>query len=315
MSGSLLDPLHRRSAMRSARVRAIGLDAPLPVALLALVLIGCDALPSPPGKPVEADRYVAPNDVVDFEALYSMHCSGCHGANGTLGPARALHDPLYLALVPRRALERTIRTGVPGTPMPAFGQDEGGPLTEAQLDALIDGLIQRWGGEAPGGLPAYTAAAPGDADRGLAAFDTFCADCHGADGRGAKRAGSVVDPSYLGLVSDQGLRTSVIVGRPDLDMPDYRRYVSSRVMSDREIDDVVAWLVAQRPRYPGQPYPSTDDARPPQAMNAELPNEPAAPGERGTAAESFRGRSAPRQARSREAAQGVGLGHEQEESS
>jgi hypothetical protein len=25
-------------------------------------------------------------------------------------------------------------------------------------------------------------------------------------------------------------------------------------MSPQEIDDVVAWLVAQRPRFPGQPY-------------------------------------------------------------
>lgn len=83
----------------------------------------------------------------------------------------------------------------------------------------------------------------------------FCADCHGAEGRGGDKAGSVVDPSYLGLVSDQGLRTSVIVGRKDLDMPDWRGYVTGRAMSDQEISDVVAWLVAERPKYPGQPYP------------------------------------------------------------
>lgn len=259
--------VRRRSSKRSNRIpaRHIGLGAALATASLALASLGCDSLPTPPGKPTEADRYVAPTEVVDFDALYAMHCSGCHGADGTLGPARALHDPLYLALVPRQALERSIRAGVPGTPMPAFGHAEGGPLTEAQLAALIDGLTSLWGGEAPRDLPEYAAAHTGDITRGRTAYGKFCADCHGDDGRGGEEAGSIVDAAYLGLVSDQGLRTSVIVGRTDLEMPDYRSYLPGRVMTEREIADVVAWLVAQRPRYPGQPYPSPEEAKAPRA--------------------------------------------------
>jgi len=234
------------------RVRALAFGA------LLLSALACDSLP---GKPAEADRYVHPADVMDFDALYALNCSGCHGENGRLGPARALNDPLYLALVPPAELKRIIEKGVEGTPMPAFAQSAGGSLTQAQVDALVSGLRESFGAEISGSLPPYRGSARGgNASRGRVAFGTFCGDCHGVDGRGSDKAGSVVDSSFLGLVSDQSLRTSVIVGRPDLEMPSWRDYVPGRAMTEREIADVVAWLVAQRPEYPGQPHPPASAA-------------------------------------------------------
>jgi len=234
---------------------------PVEIVLVVALLVWAAACDSLPGKPTEADRYVHPNQVLDFDSLYALNCSGCHGAQGRLGAARALNDPLYLAIVPPVELQRIIEKGVKGTSMPAFAQSAGGSLTGEQVDALVAGLKQTWGGSVSGALPAYRDPAHrGHPDRGRIAFRTFCGDCHGTDGRGGEKAGSVVDPSYLGLVSDQGLRTSVIVGRPDLDMPSWREYVAGRPMTAREIADVVAWLVAQRPKYPGQPYPTTATA-------------------------------------------------------
>jgi cytochrome c oxidase cbb3-type subunit III len=49
------------------------------------------------------------------------------------------------------------------------------------------------------------------------------------------------------LISDQGLRTLVITGRPDFGAPDWRGNVPGRPMTDPEISDVVAWLSSQRP--------------------------------------------------------------------
>jgi hypothetical protein len=57
-----------------------------------------------------------------------------------------------------------------------------------------------------------------------------------------------VDGSYLSLVSDQGLRTTVIAGRPDLGAPDWRGNVPGHPMSPGEVSDVVAWLAAKRPK-------------------------------------------------------------------
>src|SRR2546428_483705 len=86
-----------------------------------------------------------------------------------------------------------------------------------------------------------------------------CAGCHGADGRGGSKASSIVDGSYLALVSDQYLRTIVIAGRPELGAPDWRGDVRGRHMSAQEISDVVAWLSSHRTQFPGQPYPISAD--------------------------------------------------------
>jgi mono/diheme cytochrome c family protein len=83
-------------------------------------------------------------------------------------------------------------------------------------------------------------------------FRTFCAACHGDGGRGGPKASAITDASYLSLISNQGLRTTVIVGRPELGAPDWRGNVPGRPMTSGEVGDVVAWLVAQRP-HPSQP--------------------------------------------------------------
>jgi mono/diheme cytochrome c family protein len=85
----------------------------------------------------------------------------------------------------------------------------------------------------------------GDAQRGAAAFQTYCSSCHGTNGTGGS-AGSVVDPSFLNMVSNQGLRTTVVVGRSDLGKPDWRSNLPGHPMSPQEIDDVVAWLASHR---------------------------------------------------------------------
>ena len=58
--------------------------------------------------------------------------------------------------------------------------------------------------------------------RGAGAYATFCAGCHGPEGKGTAKGSSIVDDSFLALVSDQNLRTTIIAGRPDLGHPDWR---------------------------------------------------------------------------------------------
>ncbi len=220
--------------------------------LLGLALAGCDALP---GKPRIADHERLPSEVVAFAALYRGNCAGCHGADGRLGGSRPLNDPLYLALVPRDRLRDVIARGVPGTAQPAFAAAAGGTLTDVQVDALVDGLGKTWGrADASRGLdlPPYAAPA-GDPERGKAVYAGACASCHGADGKGGPKGGAVADPSYLALVSDQYLRTTVIAGRVDLGMPDWRGYVQGQPLTAQQIGDVVAWLISERRPVPGRP--------------------------------------------------------------
>jgi mono/diheme cytochrome c family protein len=199
---------------------------------------------------------------MDFTLLYGQNCAGCHGPSGSGGAAIALADPVFLAIADDSAIRRTAANGVPGTPMPAFAQSAGGMLTDKQIDALVSG-IRSWAKHVDvqnATLSPYSSQTPGDPQHGAAAYQTYCSSCHGTGGRGGTKASSIVDGSYLALVSDQELRITVIAGRPELGAPDWRGDVEGRPMSPQEISDVVAWLVAHRTQFPGQPspIPSTD---------------------------------------------------------
>jgi mono/diheme cytochrome c family protein len=231
-------------------------------ALLPTLLAACGAAPGQP----RADAIVrAPNEVVEFDALYADNCAGCHGANGRGGAAIALANPVYLAIVDDRSMRATIADGVRGTSMPAFAQRAGGMLTEKQIEAVVGGIRSRWSrSEALDGAnpPSYAALSAGNIHRGEAVYQTFCQSCHGANGEGSTDGSAITDDSFLALTSDQGLRTIVIAGRPELGAPDWRGYVNgvsvargfSRAMSDQEVTDVVSWLASHRVPAPGRPY-------------------------------------------------------------
>ncbi len=228
-------------------------------AIVAVVaLLACAACSSSRGVPRADPEVVPPSEVVDFKQLYGQNCAGCHGVEGKGGAATALANPVFLAIADDTAIRRTAANGVLGTPMPAFGRSAGGMLTDTQIDALVRG-IRSWA--KPDAFrdatpPPYAAAVPGDAQRGADAYRTYCSSCHGAGGRGGSKASSIVNGSFLALVSDQQLRTIVIAGRPELGAPDWRGDVEGRPMSPQDISDVVAWLSSQRPQFPGQPYPT-----------------------------------------------------------
>jgi cytochrome c oxidase cbb3-type subunit III len=226
----------------------------LALPITALALSACNNLPGRPGD----DPVLRPDQVLDFNTLYSENCSGCHGTEGKGGAAVSIGDPVYQALVDDATLHRIITDGLPGTLMPAWGQSAGGALTDQQIDVLARGMRAHWAN--PSALsgavpPPYTPSAPGDATRGAGVYQTFCVMCHGTAGRGGPVAGSIVDGSFLGLMTDQELRAMIIVGVPGTAMPNWQSH-APRPMSSQEISDVVAWLASQRPQFPGQPYPS-----------------------------------------------------------
>jgi mono/diheme cytochrome c family protein len=102
-----------------------------------------------------------------------------------------------------------------------------------------------------------------------------CAGCHGADGKSGAAiainnpvylaiiddasmcraiaegvgppAGSVVDASYLALVSNQYLRKIVIAGRPDLGHPNWKNDLAGQPLTPEQVSDLLAWLASKRP--------------------------------------------------------------------
>jgi cytochrome c oxidase cbb3-type subunit 3 len=225
------------------------------LAILSLILLA--ACSTPNGQPQSNSEPVAPSQVLDFDTLYSQNCAGCHGAQGRGGAAIALSSPVYLAIVDEARMRNVIVNGVRGTSMPAFAQRTGGMLTERQIDGIANGIFSRWGHkQVLGGAnrPSYAAQSVANADHGQLVFGTYCASCHGSEGGGTAKGSAITNDSFLALVSDQGLRTLVITGRPELGAPDWRGDVPEHPMTDQEITDVVAWLVSRRAPNPGQPY-------------------------------------------------------------
>lgn len=239
--------------MRAQRILAglVGTVIPL--------LMGCDM----PGRPQPGPEVPRPEMVKSFDTLYGDNCAGCHGKDGDKGSATNLANPEYEALIDDASLRDVIANGEKGTLMPGFSRKSGGPLTDEQVDAMVQGIRSRWkkddaiAGQNP---PPYKASHPGDTGKGGAVYASACARCHGEDAQHPGNAGSILDGSFLALINEQTVRTTIIAGRPDLGEPDWRNHIPGRAMTDDEITNVSAWLIAQRPATPGQPYPNAQPA-------------------------------------------------------
>lgn len=225
--------------------------------LCSLASLGCQRIS---GKPRAGSEDVRPDEIKNFTLLYSKNCAACHGADGQHGPAIALANPEYQAIVDEGTLRDVISNGEPGTLMPAFARSAGGMLTDEQVNVLVSGMRSRWyqAGILQGAdVPPYKTIAQGDAAHGQQVFATHCASCH-STGRQEQntKSSSITDGSYLALISDQSLRAIIIAGRPDLGHPDWRNAQPGHPMSGQDVTDVVAWMASQRQKTPGQPYPS-----------------------------------------------------------
>jgi cbb3-type cytochrome c oxidase subunit III len=143
------------------------------------------------------ERFVS--QVVRGEELYAENCAQCHGTNAGGGGAPSPYDsesiwpaPNLRSFVvryeanrnvadPVDLLEQTIHRGRPGTPMPAWGEIAGGPLTDDEIDAIVQFLLANQEGE--------TAMAEADAASNVSGEQLYvdnCLRCHGPDFQGVQ---------------------------------------------------------------------------------------------------------------------------------
>ncbi len=221
------------------------------VALFAAVVTSSWACTEPTAAPSDAGSDAEPM------ALYALYCQGCHGAEGSLGPAPPLDDALLFAIASDRVLHDVIAHGRPPS-MPAFEEASGGPLSDAEIDALIDAMRGKWAARAQDprvdAMARYFERAElrglmpgGDPAAGRAAYHDACASCHGARGEGVAGHGSAIsDPAYLALTPNADLRRMIITGRADLDMPSFLskegRSASFSALEPKDVEDIVAFI-------------------------------------------------------------------------
>jgi mono/diheme cytochrome c family protein/rhodanese-related sulfurtransferase len=206
------------------------------------------------GSPERARAEPPPPREEAGRALYARYCKLCHAADGTgyaADNAPSLVSPTFLASASDEFIARGIRSGRPNTAMAAYGKALGGPLDDAQIAAIVRYL--RTKGPSASALSAYSAT--GNATRGAAVFARECRKCHGTDDK--RRTGPQLhNAEFLAAASPAFLRHAIAHGRPPTRMPAFEGR-----LKPGQIDDLVAWLVSQRPSSPS-PSPAKAAAIP-----------------------------------------------------
>jgi mono/diheme cytochrome c family protein len=194
--------------------------------------------------------------------LFSENCAVCHGFDG-MGRVGANLDKNWPSIRPDLRVRAVIANGVPGTFMPAWSQENGGPLMEAEVDA-ITAYILSWRAAGPEFIfptPTPITQEPieappgvsGDPNGGLLLFEQNCVMCHGPDGQG--RIGATIAKNWPSVRPDLRVRSTIERGVAGTAMPGWSQDFGGPLSAD-EIDDLVAYILTLSPQ-PGAPPAAT----------------------------------------------------------
>jgi mono/diheme cytochrome c family protein len=217
---------------------------------LAALLILCISIT---GLPAHAQEGIDTETVQLGANLYEQNCAVCHGSNGEgrIG-ARLAKD--WPSIRPNERVKSTIANGVAGSVMPAWSQENGGPLSDAEIEAITAYILtwQTGGLILPTLFPTATVRPPvtpvadmeGDPNQGGVLFDQNCAVCHGADGNG--RIGARLAKDWPSIRPDLRLRSTIENGVEGSVMPAWSQ-ANGGPLSDQEINNLVAFILTFKP--------------------------------------------------------------------
>ena len=134
-------------------------------------------------------------------ADYQKYCALCHGADrqGYVNDhAPSLRSQSLMASGFPSEIRYAIGYGRRGTPMGAFSEEMGGPMSREEIHRLT-----RWLREQSGAEPLYLPIEPveGDIVLGEKTFALNCTKCHGEQGQGGIGP-AIGNPAMLSLTTD-----------------------------------------------------------------------------------------------------------------
>jgi mono/diheme cytochrome c family protein len=182
--------------------------------------------------------------------LYDGNCAVCHGVDGE-GRVGATLSKNWPSFRPDLRVRTVIEEGVSGSPMPAWSQENGGPLTEEEIEALTFYILS-WETGAPLDLsptPTFTPRPPiipvpeveGDPNRGAVLYGENCAVCHGSDGQG--RVGVGLAKNWPAIRPDLRVKTVIERGVTGSQMPAWSQ-ANGGPLADEDINDIVAFVLS-----------------------------------------------------------------------
>jgi len=169
--------------------------------------------------------------------VYIDQCASCHGAEGEGGIGPALNDRDLLRNTLDEIFFSVIRSGVPGTEMPGWSVDFGGPLTDEDIRDVV-AFIRSWEPTAPVIEPVVFEP---DSARGALLYTITCAVCHGERGAGTDKAPALNDADRLKSLDNDWYRATIRNGRPARGMPTW-----GTVLSPNQIEDIISLIDAWR---------------------------------------------------------------------
>jgi mono/diheme cytochrome c family protein len=182
--------------------------------------------------------------------LFAENCAVCHGENGQ-GRVGATLAKNWPSIRPDLTVRSIIENGISGSVMPAWGQANGGPLTNEEVEALVLYILSWQTSGPPQGTPRPTATARppispvpnvvGEPNRGAVLFDQNCAVCHGPNAQG--RIGANLSKSWPGIRPDLSIKNTIQNGIPGSVMPAWAQ-ANGGPISDENINDLVAFILS-----------------------------------------------------------------------
>jgi mono/diheme cytochrome c family protein len=223
----------------SRRPRQIGL------ALVTALLIGLVLWPA------QISAQGPSQEQLDLGArLYTDNCVVCHGPNGQ-GRVGATLNKNWPSIRPDLRVRSVISAGVPGSPMPAWSQENGGPFTDDQIEAITVYILSWQTGGVPdlSPTPTFTPLPPitpvpdveGDPNQGAVLYAENCDICHGASGEG--RIGATLDKAWPAIRADLRIKATIERGVAGSPMPAWSQ-ANGGPLTDQQIDDVVAYIMS-----------------------------------------------------------------------
>jgi cytochrome c oxidase cbb3-type subunit 3/ubiquinol-cytochrome c reductase cytochrome c subunit len=195
-------------------------------------------------------------------------CAICHGQSGegyVADNAPALGNEQFQASVTDAFLRTAIMHGRRDTTMSPWATSRGGPLSGADVNALV-AFMRTWRDGEPIALD--DSPAKGDAARGAEVYRTECVACHGSLGQGGPNI-RLGDAELLATASNGFLRFAILKGRTGTAMAPFEQK-----LGEQGVEDVLSFL---RTLERALPRPAPPPARPPPIPLGPVPLNPKGP--------------------------------------
>ncbi|MFQ5500938.1 MAG: c-type cytochrome [Phycisphaerae bacterium] len=180
--------------------------------------------------------------------LYARNCAGCHGSRGEGASGPALSNPNFLRFASDGFLMATMALGRSGTEMRPVKR---GPqsilvLTSDEINDVL-AYLRSWEYAPPFATAAgseipHRFVVPWNLSEGRRLFTSFCAGCHGDEGKGSW-APELNNEGFLAAATDGFLQATIIRGRRGTAMRPFSGGSQGIAdLSAEDIDNIVAYI-------------------------------------------------------------------------